>query len=372
MEPYVPGEQPRLGPGQRLIKLNTNENPYPPSPGTLRAIAEAAQADLRKYPDPASEELRQALARQYGCTKAEVFVGNGSDEVLALAFGAFFATNEVGACNEVGATNFVGAKALLFPDITYSFYPVYANFWQIPYQKIPLDTKLAIVPTDYLRPCGGIIFPNPNAPTSLALDREEIIKILRYQQAQGNVVVVDEAYIDFGGQSLVRDIHDFDNLLVVHTFSKSRSLAGLRVGYALGNRELIDGLTRVKDSFNSYPLDRLAQTGALAALEDQAYYDRVNAQVIASRKRLAKNLADLGFSLPPPSGNFIFARHKDIDAEELFVALRQENILVRHFKAERIANYLRISIGLEQEMDELVACLRRIIQEKIDETARGS
>ncbi len=249
---------------------------------------------------------------------------------------------------------------------------MYANFWQIPYQKIPLDTKLAIVPTDYLRPCGGIIFPNPNAPTSLALDREEIIKILRYQQAQGNVVVVDEAYIDFGGQSLVRDIHDFDNLLVVHTFSKSRSLAGLRVGYALGNRELIDGLTRVKDSFNSYPLDRLAQTGALAALEDQAYYDRVNAQVIASRKRLAKNLADLGFSLPPPSGNFIFARHKDIEAEELFVALRQENILVRHFKAERIANYLRISIGLEQEMDELVACLRRIIQEKIDETARGS
>ncbi len=347
LSPYIPGEQPR---DRKYIKLNTNESPYPPSPATLAAIAGAANDSLRLYPDPTALGLRESIAERYGVGIEQVFVGNGSDEILAFAFSAYF---------EGGAS----AAPVLFPDISYSFYPVYAKLWDVPVTNPVLTDDLALRVEDYLVPSGGVVFPNPNAPTGLALSREEILKIVAYQGQANRVVLVDEAYVDFGAQSVVGDVGRYPNLLVVHTLSKSRSLAGLRVGYASGSAELIEGLIRVRDSFNSYTLDRLALAGATAAVADSAYYEAVNAKVAATRDRAYIALRELGFEGPRSSSNFLFLRHPGVRGEWLFGALRQKGLLVRHFRTPRIAEFLRISVGTDEEMDALVAACSELLAE---------
>ena len=345
LDPYVPGEQPR---DRKYIKLNTNENPYPPSPATLAAIKEAAAESLRLYPDPTAMELRKTIAARCGTTVERVFVGNGSDEVLAVAFGAFFESGPA-------------AAPLLFPDITYSFYPVYANLWNIPCETPPLTEDFSIRVSDYLRPSGGVAIANPNAPTGKVLSRAEILKIVEFQAAANRVVLVDEAYVDFGAESVVPDVDSYPNLLVVHTLSKSRSLAGLRVGFAVGQEELIEGLGRVRDCFNSYTLDRCALAGAAAAIADVAYYDQINGRVSATRDRAAAALAQLGFVGPPSKTNFLFVSHPKVRGEALFKGLREKCILVRHFKKARIGEYLRISVGTDAEMDALVAACGELV-----------
>jgi histidinol-phosphate aminotransferase len=341
LTPYVPGEQPKLA---NLVKLNTNENPYGPGPKVLAALQAEVGDTLRLYPDPNSDRLRQAVADNYGLTPAQVFVGNGSDEVLAHAFQALLKHEQ----------------PILFPDITYSFYPVYCGLYGIAFETVALTDDFQINIDDYLRPNGGIIFPNPNAPTGSELALGEIIRLLQVNTA--SVVVVDEAYIDFGGESAASLVNQYPNLLVVHTLSKSRSLAGLRVGYALGHPDLIEALTRVKDSFNSYPLDRFAQAGAAAAMRDQAHFEETRRQVIASRDRLVAALSTLGFDTLPSSANFIFTRHKTQDGAELTAKLRERSIIVRHFKKPaRIAPYLRITIGTDEQCDILVSALREIL-----------
>lgn len=341
LTPYIPGEQPKLA---NLVKLNTNENPYPPSPKVVAAIAAATNDDLRLYPDPNSDALRAAIAVFHGVTADQVFVGNGSDEVLAHTFLGLLKHDH----------------PLLFPDISYSFYPVYCGLYQIAHRAIPLAEDFALRVDDYLNtPNGGIIFPNPNAPTGRAVAVSEIARLL-----EGNpdsVVVVDEAYVDFCAESAVDLIHQYPQLLVVRTLSKAHSLAGLRVGYALGRAELIEGLNRVKDSFNSYPLDRLAQAGAIACMQDRAYFEATRSKVIASRERLVAGLAALGFEVLPSGANFVFARHPDHDGAALTVALRERSILVRHFKQPlRIASFVRISVGTEAECVRLLQALREI------------
>lgn len=340
LTPYVPGEQPKL-PG--LIKLNTNENPYGPSPQVLAAINAAANEQLRLYPDPSGSALKQTLADYHGLNTAQVFVGNGSDEVLALAFMALLKHD----------------APLLFPDISYSFYPVYCKLYGIDYRTVPLDETMRIRPQDYSGPCGAIIFPNPNAPTGIGLPLDGVEALLRAHPDA--VVVVDEAYVDFGADSAAGLVNRYPNLLVVQTLSKSRSLAGLRVGFALGHPELIEALERVKNSFNSYPLDRLALAGAAASFEDEAYFQQTRAAVIASREQLTQELAALGFVVLPSQANFVFARHDAHDAAQLAAALRARSIIVRHFTAPRISQYLRISIGTGQECAALVQALRAIL-----------
>ena len=347
LSPYVPGEQPR---DRRFIKLNTNENPYPPSPAVLAAIQKAAGEGLRLYPDPACTELREAVADRYGVTSGQVFAGNGSDEVLAFAFGAFF---------EAGA----GAEdAVLFPDITYSFYPVYAGLWGIPYRTVPLDDNFSIRTADYDAPCGGVVFPNPNAPTGRALPLDEVLALAERLAARGKVLVLDEAYAAFGAESAVSRIKNHPNLLTVHTLSKSASLAGLRAGFAIGNEELIQGLCRLRDSFNSYTLDRLALAGAAAAVSDAAYYDEVNRRVINTRERIAAELRDLGFSMIPSAANFIFIKAPSpLNGADFFAALRERGILARHFNKDRIADYVRVSIGTDPDMDLFLGACKEII-----------
>mgnify|MGYP005810215647 CR=1 FL=1 len=340
LTPYVPGEQPRLA---NLVKLNTNENPYPPSPRVIAAIRAAADGSLRLYPDPNAEALKQTIAARYGCTPREVFVGNGSDEVLAHAFMALLKHD----------------APLLFPDITYSFYPVYCGLYGIDYLTIPLAGDFTLRVDDYELPNGGIILPNPNAPTGAAIPVAEIARLAA--RHRDSVVVIDEAYVDFGAESAVPLIPRYPNLLVVHTLSKSRSLAGLRVGYALGQPDLIEALERVKNSFNSYPLDRLAQAGAIAALEDGAYFDETRARIVVSRERLAAGLRALGFEVVPSRANFVFARHPHRDAAELAAALRARSIIVRHFRQPRIDRHLRITVGTDEECDALLAALRSIV-----------
>lgn len=340
LTPYVPGEQPKL-PG--LIKLNTNENPYGPSPQVLAAINAAANEQLRLYPDPSGSALKQTLADYHGLNTAQVFVGNGSDEVLALAFMALLKHD----------------APLLFPDISYSFYPVYCKLYGIDYRTVPLDDTMRIRPEDYSGPCGAIIFPNPNAPTGIGLPLNGIEAMLRAHPDA--VVVVDEAYVDFGATSAAGLVERYPNLLVVQTLSKSRSLAGLRVGFALGHPDLIEALERVKNSFNSYPLDRLALAGAAASFEDEAYFQQTRAAVIASREQLTQELEGLGFEVLPSQANFVFARHDAHDAVQLAAALRARSIIVRHFTAPRISQYLRISIGTGQECAALVQALRAIL-----------
>lgn len=341
LTPYVPGEQPKMA---NLVKLNTNENPYGPGPKVLEALRAAANDNLRLYPDPGSDRLRDAIAARHGVKRDQVFVGNGSDEVLAHAFQALLKHD----------------APLLFPDITYSFYPVYCRLYGIDYREIPLTPALEIRLEDYLRSCGGIIFPNPNAPTGRALGADEIARLLA---ARDDVtVVVDEAYVNFGAESVVPLVERHPNLLVIHTLSKARSLAGLRVGYAIGHPDLIEGLNRVKDSFNSYPLDRFAQAGAVAALEDERHFAETWRKVIESRGLLVTALERLGFDVIPSKANFIFARHPGIAGATLAQRLRERGIVVRHFsRPARIADYLRITIGTQAQCDLLAGALGEIV-----------
>ena len=340
LHPYVAGEQPKI---DNLTKLNTNENPYGPSPKALAAIAAEAGDRLRLYPDPASTKLRGAIAKRYGVALDEVFVGNGSDEVLAHVFQALLKHD----------------RPLLYPDITYSFYPVYCLLYGIEATAIPLDETFRIRLSDYDRPCGAIILPNPNAPTGIGLPLADVEALVAAHPDQP--VVIDEAYIDFGGETAIPLVRKYPNLLVVHTLSKSRSLAGLRVGYAIGQRPLIDALERVKDSFNSYPLDRLAEAGATAAIEDEDWFETTRRRVIASRERVSGGLRQRGFEVLPSQSNFVFARHPGHAGADLARALRDRAILVRHFAKPRISDFLRISIGTEEECDRLIEAIDEII-----------
>lgn len=341
LTPYVPGEQPKLS---NLVKLNSNENPYAPSPKALAAIRHATNNDLRLYPDPDGSRLKATIASSFGeIEPAQVFVGNGSDEVLAHIFLGLLKHD----------------RPILFPDITYSFYPVYCGLYEVAYEALPLNERFEIRPDDFLRPNGGIIFPNPNAPTGRALPLASIQRIVAGNP--DSVVVVDEAYVDFGAESAVSLINSHPNLLVVRTLSKSHSLAGLRVGYAIGNIELIEALIRVKDSFNSYPLDRLALAGACAAIEDHEWFERNRQAVIRTRGSLTNRLTELGFEVLPSATNFIFARHAGRDAGDLALQLRSRSIIVRHFRRPRIDQFLRITIGTDEQCDMLVAALREIV-----------
>jgi len=340
LTPYVPGEQPKL---PNLVKLNTNENPYGPSPRVLDAVRAEAADTLRLYPDPNSDRLRAGIAAYHGVAPDQVFVGNGSDEVLAHAFLALLKHD----------------KPILFPDITYSFYPVYCGLYEIAYRQIPLTQSFEISVDDYLTPNGGVIFPNPNAPTGRLLALTEVERLLAGNP--DSVVVIDEAYIDFGGESAVGLVARYPQLLVARTLSKSHALAGLRVGYAIGQPHLIEALSRVKDSFNSYPLDRFAQAGALASMEDHAYFESLCAKVVATRSRLVLEMEQLGFEVLPSAANFIFARHPAHDGAELAAALRERSIIVRHFKnPARIAPFLRITIGTDAQCDALLAALKAL------------
>lgn len=339
LSPYVPGEQPRL---DGLIKLNTNENPYPPSPHVLAAIA-AATDRLRLYPDPRASALREAIAARYDVASEQVFVGNGSDEVLAHTFQALLQHD----------------APLLFPDITYSFYPVYCRLYGIRYEEVPLDAAMRVQIADYRRPSSAILLSNPNAPTGIALPRTAIETLANEHPDQ--LVVVDEAYVDFGAESAVPLVARHDNLLVVQTFSKSRALAGLRVGFAIGQRPLIEALERVKDSFNSYPLDCLAIAGAVAAIQDDAWFQETRARIIASREKLTRALSELGFEVLPSQANFVFARHRSHSGARLAAELRQRGILVRHFQKPRIEDFLRITVGTEDQCSRLIAVARSLI-----------
>ncbi|TCA49057.1 histidinol-phosphate transaminase [Rhizobium pisi] len=340
LQPYVAGEQPRI-PG--LVKLNTNENPYGPSLRALEAIRQAADDRLRLYPDPAATELRETIAARFGVAAEEVFVGNGSDEVLAHTFQALLKHD----------------LPLLYPDVTCSFYPTYSLLYGIEAIEIPVDDAFQIRLADYDRPCGSIIIPNPNAPTGIGLPLAGIEALLAAHPDA--VVVVDEAYVDFGGESAVPLISQYPNLLVIQTLSKSRSFAGLRVGFALGQRDLIEALVRVKDSFNSYPLDRLAQVAATAAIKDEAWFETCRKKLIASRDRLVRELEALDFEVLPSQANFVFARHESRSGAALQAALRERGVLIRHFAKPRISDFLRISIGTDEECARLISALKEIL-----------
>lgn len=340
LEPYVPGEQPR---DRRYIKLNTNENPYGPSPKVLDAIREAADDSLKLYPDPTCDTLISAASENYGIDKDQIFAGNGSDEVLAFAFMAFF---------DPGRT-------IVFPNITYSFYPVYASLFQLDYVTTPLDSEFNIPSEQLLNSCGGVILANPNAPTGKAMPLSAIRTLL-----DGNpntVVIVDEAYIDYGGESAVDLIGEYPNLLVVQTFSKSRALAGMRIGFAFGDSDLIRALDRVKNSFNSYTLDRLAIVAGTAALKDEAYFRAVTEKVIATREKFIEELTKREFAVTDSAANFVFVSHKRVPAEKIFTELRKRGILVRYFRQPVIDNHLRISIGTDEEMAAVAAALDDIL-----------
>jgi histidinol-phosphate aminotransferase len=334
--PYVPGEQPKL---TKLVKLNTNENPYGPSPKALEAMRAELNDDLRLYPDPNGDLLKQAVAEYYGVQTGQVFVGNGSDEVLAHIFHGLFQQH----------------LPLLFPDISYSFYPVYCGLYGIKHELVPLDEQFQIRVADYARPNGGIIFPNPNAPTGCVLALDAVEQMLK--ASPDSVVVVDEAYIDFGGETAISLVDRYPNLLVTQTLSKSRSLAGLRVGLAVGHPDLIEALERVKNSFNSYPLDRMAIAGAAAAFHDKAYFQQTCKAVIDSREQLVAELEKRGFEVLPSAANFIFARHPQQDAAGIATKVREQGVIVRHFKQERIAQFLRISIGTPEQNQALLDAL---------------
>ncbi|MDH0668294.1 histidinol-phosphate transaminase [Acinetobacter junii] len=343
LEPYVPGEQPKI---QNLLKLNTNENPYPPSPKVVDAVQAvlAHQADaLRLYPDPDATVLKQAIAKQQNVDVSQVFVGNGSDEVLAHIFKAFFIQQE----------------PILYPDITYSFYPVYSQFFGVQTKQIPLNEKFEIDISDYEQENGGIIITNPNAPTSIALGLDKIEQVLKANP--NRVIVIDEAYVDFGAKSAVELVSRYENLVVCQTTSKSRSLAGLRVGFAIGQAHLIAALEAVKNSFNSYPIDRFAIAAAVASFEDQDYFQEQCEKVIASREKLVANLTELGFNVLPSKANFIFATHSLHDAAQLAEKLREQGIIVRYFNKPRINQFLRITIGTDEQNQRLVDTLKMLI-----------
>ncbi len=339
-EPYIPGEQVEQ---KNVIKLNTNENPYPPSPKVIAGIQQEMGRSLQLYPSPTATDLRETIGLQNGLTAEEVFVGNGSDEVLAFSFMAFF---------EPG-------KRIRFPDVQYSFYPVYAKLFDIPYEEVPLNKDFTLPVDKYFQSEGGVILPNPNAPTSIYAELEHIEEIIKKNPDQ--VVIIDEAYIDFASKSATELIRKYDNVLVVQTTSKSRSLAGLRVGFAMGAPSLIEGLVRIKDSFNSYTLDRLALVGAKAAFEDETYFTETVKKIIATREKTTELLRQLDFNVLPSQANFVFITHKTVSAEFLYNELKKENVLVRYFNKPGIDNYLRITIGTDEQMEQLVEKLSKII-----------
>ena len=341
VEPYVPGEQPK----HKVIKLNTNENPYPPSPKVQKIIDGFDAQQLRLYPDPEVSELIAAIAKNKGLDKEQVFVGVGSDDVLAMSFLTFFGSEQ----------------PILFPDITYSFYDVWAELFRIPYEQIPLQEDFRICVDDYKRKNGGIVIPNPNAPTGIAESLDAIEEIIA--ATPDSVVIIDEAYVDFGTKSAQELLKTYENLLVVQTFSKSRSLAGSRIGYAMGSKKLIAYLNDCKYSFNSYTMDRLTIQVGKVSMEDEPYFTEQVHRIIETREWAKEQLKKLGFDFPDSKANFIFARHKEIAAEDIFAALKQRDIYVRYFKKPRIDNYLRITIGTKEEMEQLMNALQEILQE---------
>jgi len=342
LDPYTPGEQPA---NTNLTKLNTNENPYPPSPAVMEAMRCAVNDDLRLYPPPNADSLKQTIADYFQLTPAQVFVGNGSDEVLAHVFNGLFRQ----------------AQPILFPDISYSFYPVYCGLYAIEFNKIPLAEDFTLNLDDYRRANGGIIFPNPNAPTGRLLALDAIESLL--QENSDSVVVVDEAYIDFAdaNASAVSLIDQYDNLLVVQTMSKSRALAGLRIGYALGSAHLVEGLERIKNSFNSYPLGHVQLAAAVASFNDRDYFEATRKQVISSRELLVDQLETLGFEVLPSAANFVFARHGAYLGADLTRSLREQNIIIRHFNKPRIDEFLRITVGTPEQNQQLIAALTELV-----------
>jgi histidinol-phosphate aminotransferase len=342
LEPYVPGEQPK---DMKYIKLNTNENPFGPSPEVIKAVKGATDDSLRLYPDSDCSDLVEAAARYYGVEKEQVFAGNGSDEVLAFAFMAFFDPG----------------REILFPDVTYSFYPVYTSLFGLNYRTVPLNEEFDIPEEGFFKSKGGVVIANPNAPTGKAVSLEKVERIL--DENSNTVVIIDEAYIDFGGETAVPLIDRYPNLLVVQTLSKSRSLAGMRVGFAIGSSVLIDGLKRVKNSFNSYTLDRLAIKAGIAALKDSGYFKETRNKIIRTRERVAVEMRARGFYVTDSKANFIFASHPRKKAAAIFYELRQRGILVRYFDKERIDNFLRITIGSDEDMNVFLNALKDILAE---------
>jgi len=344
LDPYVPGEQPK---DKRYIKLNTNENPYGPSPKVLEAVREATTESLRLYPDPECDMLLTAAAEYYAIKKDQIYAGNGSDEILAFSFAAFF---------DPGRT-------ILFPDITYTFYPVYTALFNLDYRLVPLSEDLSLPVEDFFESPGGVVIANPNAPTGKSVPLDTIKRIIENNQSR--VVIVDEAYIDFGGESAVRLIDDYSNLLVIHTLSKSRSLAGMRLGFAIGNSELIEAVKHVKNSFNSYTLDRLAIVAGTEAFRDNAYFMKTRGMIISTREKVTAELGKLGFTVYDSSANFVFVSHPVVNAFKIFTELEARGFLVRYFSKPRIDNCLRISIGLGEDMDQLLEAIREIVYVEI-------
>ena len=343
--PYTPGEQPK---GTGIIKLNTNENPYPPAPGVKEALMMLPEDAIRKYPDPTVGMLCAALAKRAGLEEDQVFVGVGSDDVLAMSFMAFFNSEQ----------------PVLFPDITYSFYDVWAELFRIPYRVVPLDENFRVCIEDYRQRAGGIVIPNPNAPTGLAKGTDKLEKlVIDHPEC---VVIIDEAYVDFGAESMIPLIERYENLLVVQTFSKSRSMAGMRIGAAFGSSKLIKALSDVKYSFNSYTINAPSIAAGVASLEDNSYFAETIEKIKATRERTKQELSRLGFVFPDSSSNFLFVTHPDLQAKQLFAALRKENIIVRYFDKPRIDNYLRITIGTEEEMDILIAFLEKYVKQETE------
>lgn len=343
IKPYIPGEQPL---DKKYIKLNTNENPYPPSPKVIEALQAETGPDVRLYPDPNASALKRALAGFYHVEPGEVFVGNGSDEVLAFCFPAFFNPEDT----------------IAFPEITYSFYPVYADLFGVRYTTIPMNEDFTFNPEGFQPGMKGILLANPNAPTGIALGLDTVEKLLN--RFPDTLIIVDEAYVDFIDQSAIPLIHRYDNLLVIHTFSKSRALAGLRIGYAIGNAALTEGLERVKNSFNSYTLDRMAQCAATAAVNDPEYSRRMCERIIQTREKVRTKLLDMGLHVLPSSTNFLFVSHRNFTGSELFLRLKQQGILVRHFQRPGIENWLRVSMGTEEEMAILIQKLEAILKDR--------
>ncbi|HIY52938.1 MAG TPA: histidinol-phosphate transaminase [Candidatus Agathobaculum merdavium] len=340
IDPYVPGEQPQSA---DIIKLNANENPYPPAPGVQQALRSFDASRLALYPDANGKALKTALANRFGLKSSQVFLGNGSDDVLALAFQSFFCSDQ----------------PILYPDITYSFYPVWCDLFRIPYETVPLDENFCVRVRDYDRPNGGVVLPNPNAPTGRGVSLDFLEDLLQHNA--DCVVIIDEAYVDFGAQSAVPLIEKYENLLVVQTMSKSRSLAGLRIGYALGSETLITTLEAVKNSYNSYTMDAVALAAGEAAVKDEAYFQETCRKVIATRERTAEALRGLGFTVSPSLTNFLFVTHSKKEAPVIFEHLRQKNIFIRYFKLPRIDNYLRITVGTDAQMDRMIEELRAFL-----------
>ena len=340
IDPYVPGEQPQL---KDMIKLNTNENPYPPSPKVKEVLQRFDLDTLRLYPDPDSTLLVEAIAKRYNVENNQVFVGVGSDDVLAIAFMTFFNSK----------------KPILFPDITYSFYDVWAALFNIPFERPALDDDFNLVAADYYKENGGVVIANPNAPTGIMQNEEFLRDVIEHNRDV--VVIIDEAYVDFSGKSALSLTKEYDNVLIVQTFSKSRSMAGMRIGYAMGNPELIKAMNDVRFSYNSYPMTRLSVALGVAAIEDEDYFRKTTGQIVETREWTKERLTELGFSFGDSKTNFIFAKHATVDAEEIFAKLREKHIFVRHFNSERIKNYLRISIGTREEMEKFIDELKCIL-----------